>query len=150
MKCIMGINEILQCLPHRYPFLLVDRVLEMTVGERGSIVALKNVTINETFFVGHFPNRPIMPGVLILEAIAQAAAILAYKSKNIQSSDGVLFYFAGIDKARFRRVIAPGDQLRLEAKVIRQRRDIWKLKGSAYVGNDVACTAELLTSGKIE
>jgi 3-hydroxyacyl-[acyl-carrier-protein] dehydratase len=148
MQYIMDTSEILQCLPHRYPFLLIDKVLEMDVVERQSIVALKNVTINEPFFTGHFPRQPIMPGVLILEAMAQAAAILGYQLTNMQSSDGVLFYFAGIDHARFRRVVVPGDQLRLEVNVIRRKRDVWKLAGAAYVGEEVACTAELLTTGK--
>src|SRR5438105_1175087 len=103
MKTIMDIHEVMKYLPHRPPFLLVDSVIEMKEGE--SIVALKNVTINEPFFVGHFPNRPVMPGVLILEALAQAAGILAYKSTKTFASEGVLYYFAGIDNARFRRVV---------------------------------------------
>jgi 3-hydroxyacyl-[acyl-carrier-protein] dehydratase len=122
----------------------VDRIIEMKEGE--SVVALKNVTINEAFFSGHFPNRPIMPGVLILEALAQAAGVLAYKSTNSLPSDGVLYYFAGVDNARFRRVVEPGDQLRLEVKVMRAKKEIWKLEGAAYVGDELACSAELLSA----
>jgi 3-hydroxyacyl-[acyl-carrier-protein] dehydratase len=142
MKTIMDIHEILKYLPHRYPFLLVDKVIAMTEGE--SIVALKNISINEEFFVGHFPGRPVMPGVLILEAMAQAGGVLAYKSTNTSPSDGTLFLFAGIDNARFRRVVEPGDQLRLEVKVLRCMREIWKLEGAAYVGEELACSAEFL------
>ena len=145
---VMDINEILEYLPHRYPFLLIDRVLEIKMGE--SLVALKNVTMNELFFTGHFPGRPVMPGVLILEAMAQAGALLAYKSMNCKPSDGVLYYFAGIDNARFRRVVLPGDQLRLEVKVMRSKRDIWKLEGAAYVGDDLACYAEFMSAKKTE
>ncbi len=144
MKCIMDIHEVMKYLPHRHPFLLVDRVVEMKEGE--SITALKNVTINEPFFNGHFPNRPVMPGVLILEALAQAAGILAYKSTNTFPSDGVLYYFAGIDNARFRRVVEPGDQLRLEVKLLRAKREIWKLEGSAYVDGELVCSAEFLSA----
>jgi 3-hydroxyacyl-[acyl-carrier-protein] dehydratase len=146
MKCLMDIHEVMKYLPHRPPFLLVDCVVEMKEGE--SIVALKNVTINEPFFVGHFPNRPVMPGVLILEALAQAAGILAYKSTNTFASEGVLYYFAGIDNARFRRVVEPGDQLRLEVKLLRAKHDFWKLEGSAYVGTELVCSAEFLTARK--
>ncbi len=144
MNYIMDIHEVMKYLPHRHPFLLVDRVIEMKEGE--SIVALKNVTINEPFFTGHFPSRPVMPGVLILEALAQAAGILAYKSTNTLPSEGVLYLFAGIDNARFRRVVEPGDQLRLEVKLLRAKRDIWKLEGSAYVDGDLVCSAELLSA----
>lgn len=144
MKCVMDIHEILKYLPHRQPFLLIDRIIEIKEGE--SIVAIKNVTINETFFVGHFPNRPVMPGVLILEAMAQAAGVLAYKSTNTTPSDGVLYLFAGIDNARFRRVVEPGDQLRLEVKMLKSKRDIWKLEGAAYVEDELACGAELMSA----
>jgi 3-hydroxyacyl-[acyl-carrier-protein] dehydratase len=144
MKYIMDIHEVLKYLPHRHPFLMIDRVLSMIEGQ--SLVALKNVTVNETFFVGHFPSRPVMPGVLILEALAQAAAVLAYKSTNTLPTDGVLYYFAGIDKARFRRVVEPGDQLRLEVKVLRSKKDIWKLEGMAFVEDELACSAELLSA----
>lgn len=144
MKCVMDIHEILKYLPHRPPFLLIDRVIEMTEGE--SIVAIKNVTMNEAFFVGHFPNQPVMPGVLILESLAQAAGVLAYKSTKTSADDGVLYLFAGIDNARFRRVVEPGDQLRLEIKVLRTKREMWKLKGEAYVGDELAAEAELLSA----
>ena len=144
MKCVMDINEVLKYLPHRQPFLLIDRIIEMKEGE--SVVALKNVTINEPFFVGHFPSRPIMPGVLIIEAMAQAAGVLAYKSTNTLPSEGVLYYFAGVDNARFRRVVEPGDQLRLEVKLLRAKKEIWKLAGSAYVDGELACSAELLSA----
>jgi len=146
MKTIMDIHEILKFLPHRYPFLLIDRVVEIEMGV--SLTAIKNVTMNESFFAGHFPNRPVMPGVLILEAMAQAGAVLAYKSTNTSPESGALFYFAGIDNARFRRVVEPGDQLRLEVKVLRSKRDIWKLEGSAYVGDELACSAEFMSARK--
>lgn len=148
MKCVMDVHEILKYLPHRYPFLLIDRVLEIDLGN--SLVALKNVTMNEAYFMGHFPNRPVMPGVLILEAMAQAGGVLAYKSTNTTPGDGVLYYFAGIDNARFRRVVEPGDQLRLEVKVLRSKRDIWKLEGFAYVGDELACSAEFMSARKVE
>lgn len=144
MKGIMDIHEILKYLPHRSPFLLIDRVLEIKEGE--SIVALKNVSMNEPFFVGHFPELPVMPGVLILEALAQAAGVLAYKSTNTLPKDGTLYLFAGIDNARFRRVVEPGDQLRLEVKLIRAKKEIWKLEGSAYVDNELVCSAELISA----
>jgi 3-hydroxyacyl-[acyl-carrier-protein] dehydratase len=140
----MDIQEILKHLPHRPPFLLIDRILEIKEGE--SIVALKNVTMNEPFFVGHFPERPVMPGVLILESMAQAAAVLAYKSTKSLPSDGSLYYFAGIDNARFRRIVEPGDQLRLEVKLERTIRNIWKLSGNAFVGDELACSAEFLSA----
>lgn len=144
MKCLMDIQEVMKYLPQRPPFLMVDQVLEMVEGE--SIVALKNITMNEPFFVGHFPNRPVMPGVLIVEALAQAAGILAYKSTNTLPSDGVLYLFAGIDNARFRRVVEPGDQLRLEVKLLRAKREMWKLEGHAKVHGELACSAELLSA----
>lgn len=146
MKYVIDIHEILELLPHRYPFLLIDRVTSIEPGD--SLVALKNVTMNEAYFMGHFPGQPVMPGVLILEAMAQAGAVLAYKSTNTKPSDGILYYFAGIDNARFRRVVEPGDQLRLEVKVVRSKRDIWKLEGSAYVGDELACTAEFMSARK--
>lgn len=143
---LMDIHEILKFLPHRYPFLLIDRVIDMKLGQ--SLVALKNVTINEAFFAGHFPGRPVMPGVLILEALAQAAAILAYKSTQTQPDDGVLHYFAGIDQARFRRIVEPGDQMRLEVNLVRAKREVWKLAATAHVGDELACSAELLSARK--
>jgi len=144
MKSVMDINEILKYLPHRQPFLLIDRVIEMKEGE--SLVAIKNVTFNEPFFMGHFPARPVMPGVLILEALAQAAGVLAYKSTNTLHTDGVLYLLAGIDNARFRRVVEPGDQLRLEVKVIRSKQDIWKIEGAAFVDGELACSADILSA----
>lgn len=146
MKYVMGIDEILKYLPHRYPFLLIDRVIAIDMGK--SLVALKNVTMNEAFFMGHFPGKPVMPGVLILEAMAQAGGVLAYKSTDSSPEDGTLYYFAGIDNARFRRVVEPGDQLRLEVKVLRSKREIWKLEGSAYVGDELACSAEFMSARK--
>ena len=142
----IDIYQILRILPHRYPFLLVDRVLEYEPMKR--VVAIKNVTMNEMFFNGHFPNRPVMPGVLILEAMAQAGGVLAYKSTNTSPEDGTLYYFAGIDNARFRRVVEPGDQLRLEVAVRGTKRNIWLLEGSAYVGDELACSAEFMCACK--
>lgn len=144
MKLIMDINEVMKYLPHRPPFLLVDGVIEIKEGD--SLVAIKNVTMNEPFFVGHFPSQPVMPGVLIVEALAQSAGILAYKSTNTLPSDGILYLFAGIDNVRFRRVVIPGDQLRLEVKFLWQKREIWKLESRAYVGDELACSADLLSA----
>jgi len=144
----MNIEQILQTLPHRYPFVMVDRVLEITPGER--IVALKNVTINEPFFVGHFPRLPVMPGVLIIEALAQAAAILTYQTLNLQQGDGTLFYFAGIDGARFKRPVTPGDQLRLEVELVRVMRGIGKFKARALVDGVLVAEAELMCAYRNE
>lgn len=146
MKTTMDIHEIIKYIPHRYPFLLIDRVIDMEMGK--SLVAIKNVTMNEPYFMGHFPQRPVMPGVLILEAMAQAGGVLAYKSTNTTPADGILYFFAGIDNARFRRIVEPGDQLRLEVKVVRSKRDIWKLEGAAYVGEELACSAEFMSARK--
>ena len=146
MSPVIDIHEILELLPHRYPFLLIDRVISIVPGE--SLVALKNVTMNEAFFMGHFPGRPVMPGVIMIEAMAQAGGVLAYKSTNTKPSDGILYYFAGIDNARFRRVVEPGDQLRLEVKVLRSKGELWKLEGSAYVGDELACSAEFMSVRK--
>jgi 3-hydroxyacyl-[acyl-carrier-protein] dehydratase len=142
MTTEFDIHQILKRLPHRYPFLLVDRVLELEAGKR--IRALKNVTINEHFFVGHFPQRPVMPGVLMLEALAQAAALLGFLTNNITPDDKTLYYFAGIDGARFKRPVEPGDQLILEAEVLRMKANIWKYKARALVGEELAVEAELL------
>ena len=144
MNYVMDIHEVLKYLPQRYPFLLIDRVIEIKEGE--SLVALKNVTINEAYFEGHFPGHPVMPGVLMIEALAQAGGVLAYKSTNSSPADGTLYLFAGIDKARFRRVVEPGDQLRLEVKVLRAKSEVWKLGCAAYVGDELACSAELLSA----
>jgi 3-hydroxyacyl-[acyl-carrier-protein] dehydratase len=141
---ILDINAILRQVPHRYPFLLVDRVLECKEGE--SIRALKNVTYNEPFFPGHFPYRPVMPGVIIIEALAQTAGILAFRTAKVLPDEETRFYFVGIDKARFRRPVEPGDQLILTAKVQRQMRGIWKFEAAAYVGDVEAASAELMVA----
>lgn len=137
-----GIDEVMRRLPHRYPFLLVDRVLECVSGER--VVALKNVTANEEFFAGHFPGRPVMPGVMILEALAQSAGILAFVTANVYPDENVRFYFAGMDKVRFRRPVVPGDQLILRATLERRIRTIWKFATAAEVGGEEVCTAEMM------
>jgi 3-hydroxyacyl-[acyl-carrier-protein] dehydratase len=142
----MEIKEILQYLPHRYPFLLIDRVLELEAGKR--IVATKNVAINEPFFQGHFPDNPIMPGVMILEAMAQAAAILSYKTFNRDSTENLLYYFVGIDKARFKKPVVPGDQLVLDVAMIRSVRGIGKFTAVARVGDSTVTEAELLCTIK--
>ncbi len=138
----MDINEIKKRLPHRYPFLLVDRVISCELNK--SIVAIKNVTINEPFFNGHFPFRPVMPGVLIIEAMAQASGLLTLESLGETFSESNVFFFAGIDHARFKRVVEPGDQLRLEIEVLKARRDLWKFKGTASVEGELACAAEFM------
>jgi len=138
----MDIHQILKQLPHRYPFLLVDRVLELEKGKR--IKALKNVTINEPFFVGHFPHRPVMPGVLMLEAMAQAAALLAFDTVGVTPDDKTVYYCAGIDGARFKRPVEPGDQLVMDVTLDRMKAGIFKFKGITRVGSDVVCEAELM------
>lgn len=138
----LDIKAILDLLPHRYPMLLIDRVLNVEPGK--SIVALKNVSINEPFFPGHFPHHPVMPGVLILEALAQAAAIVSFMGVGSKPEDKSVYYFVGIDGARFRRPVVPGDQLRLELSVERVSRGIGKYRGRAMVGDDVAAEAELM------
>lgn len=138
---MMDIHKILKQLPHRYPFLLVDRVLTIEKGVR--IKALKNVTINEPFFEGHFPHRPVMPGVLMLEALAQAAALLAFDAMDASPENGSIYYFAGIDNARFKRPVEPGDQLILEAELLRMKAGIFKFKTSARVDGELAVEAEL-------
>ena len=138
---IMGIMRL---LTHRYPFLLVDRVLECKKGE--SIRAIKNVTINEPFFPGHFPHRPLMPGVLIIEALAQAAGILAFHTADVIPDENTRFFFVGIDKARFRRPVEPGDQLILTAALERQMRGIWKFSTAAYVGTDMVTSAQMMVA----
>jgi len=136
----MDINEVLKHLPHRYPFLLIDRVLDYKVGEY--LEALKNVSHNEPHFTGHFPMRPVMPGVLITEAMAQATSILATLSSN-RNSDDTLFYLTGIDKARFKRQVEPGDQLQLRVDFIKEKRGIWKFETQATVDGKLACSAEI-------
>ena len=138
----MDIHEVLEYLPHRYPFLLIDRVLDFEPGK--SLVAIKNVSVNEPFFTGHFPHRPVFPGVLIMEALAQATGILAFKSTQTKPSNKSLYYFAGIDNARFKRPVEPGDQLRLEVEVIKAKRGIWKFKAEAKVDGHVVASADLM------
>lgn len=142
----MDINQIMEYLPHRYPFLLVDRVLEVIPGK--SIVAIKNVTRNEEFFQGHFPHHPVMPGVLVIEALAQAAALLSFKTENIKPDGKIVTYFVGIDKARFRNPVFPGDQLRLEVELVRQSYKIWKFSAKAKVEDRVAAEAQLMCAEK--
>jgi 3-hydroxyacyl-[acyl-carrier-protein] dehydratase len=137
----MDIHKILKQLPHRYPFLLVDRVLAIDKGK--TIKALKNVTINEPFFEGHFPHRPVMPGVLMLEALAQAAALLAFDALDSAPTDDMVYYFAGIDGARFKRPVEPGDQLILDVELLRMKAGIFKFKARALVDGDLAVEAEL-------
>src|SRR3569832_1659614 len=138
----MDIHAILKKLPHRYPFLLVDRVVSLEKGK--TIRTLKNVTINEPFFTGHFPHRPVMPGVLMLEAMAQSAALLSFATQGITPDDKTVYYFAGIDAARFKRPVEPGDQLVMDVELLRAKAGIYKFKGTSRVGNDVACEAELM------
>lgn len=138
----MDIQEILEHLPHRYPFLLIDRVLECEPGKR--LVALKNVSVNEPMFTGHFPERPIFPGVLIMEALAQATGILAFRTTGKKPDGTSLYYFAGIDKCRFKQPVVPGDQLILEVEVIKEKRGIWKFNAEAKVDGKVVASAELM------
>jgi len=138
----MDIHEILEYLPHRYPILLVDRVLECEPGKH--IVGIKNVSINEPFFQGHFPHHPVMPGVLIIEALAQVSAILSFKTLGTKPDDQSVYYFVGIDDARFKRPVLPGDQLRLEATLERNVRGIWKFAVQAKVGDAIAAEAKLM------
>jgi 3-hydroxyacyl-[acyl-carrier-protein] dehydratase len=138
---MMDIHQILRKLPHRYPILLVDRVLELEKGVR--ILALKNVTINEPFFNGHFPHRPVMPGVLMLEALAQAAAVLAFETLGVEPDEQTVYYFAGIDGARFKRPVEPGDQLMLDVTMGRMKAGIFKFQAKARVGDELAVEAEL-------
>jgi len=138
----MDIHEILEHLPHRYPFLLVDRVLEVVPGER--IKALKNVTINEPFFPGHYPHHPVMPGVLVIEAMAQTAAILSFKTMGSKPNDNSVYYFVGIDGARFKRPITPGDQVIFDVAIITSRRGIWKYSATAKVDGQISAEAELM------
>jgi 3-hydroxyacyl-[acyl-carrier-protein] dehydratase len=139
---MMDIHQILKQLPHRYPILLVDRVLAIEKGK--AIKALKNVSINEPFFMGHFPHRPVMPGVLMLEAMAQAAALLAFDTLGVTPDDKTVYYFAGIDGARFKRPVEPGDQLIMDVTLDRMKAGIFKFKGITRVGDEVACEAELM------
>jgi len=144
----MEIREILSFLPHRFPFLLLDRVLSCEPGK--SIVALKNVAINEPYFQGHFPGNPVMPGVMILESLAQAAAVLSFLSQGRESTQNLLYYFVGIDRARFKRPVVPGDQLKLNVTLLRQVRGIAKFTAIATVDDAVVAEAELLCTIKEE
>ncbi len=138
----LDIHEILNKLPHRYPFLLVDRVLELEPGKR--ILALKNVTVNEPYFVGHFPHRPVMPGVMMLEALAQAAALLAFETTGTSPDHRSVYYFAGIDAARFKRPVEPGDQLMLEVLLERMKAGLFKFSARGLVGSELAVEARLM------
>ncbi|MCL5800974.1 MAG: 3-hydroxyacyl-ACP dehydratase FabZ [Gammaproteobacteria bacterium] len=142
----MDIHEVLKHLPHRYPFLLIDRVLECTPGK--SLSALKNVTINEPFFQGHFPHRPVMPGVMILEALAQATGLLAMRSHDVRRNEDVLYYLVGIDKARFKQPVEPGDQLILEVELKRNLRGLVQFTGLAKVNGKVVAEADLMCTKK--
>ena len=138
---MIDVREIMKIIPHRYPFLLVDRIESLKEGEE--IVGIKNVTINEPFFAGHFPGNPIMPGVLIIEAMAQVGGVLAFHSSPKEWA-GSLVYFMGIDKVRFRKPVVPGDQLRLKLTTIRQKQKVFKMRGEAYVGGTLVAEAELM------
>ena len=142
----MNINEVKNFLPHRYPFLLIDKVLNFETGKR--LTAIKNVSFNEPQFTGHFPSQPIMPGVLIIEALAQATGILAFKSEVGEPQEGQIYMLVGVDNARFKRMVEPGDQLKLEVEVLTVKRGIWKFKGTAYVDDNVVTSAELMCTQK--
>ena len=143
---MMDVEEIRTYLPHRYPFLLVDRVVELELGE--SIVAYKNLTINEPYFDGHFPGKPVFPGVLLLEAMAQAAGILGFRSMNKTPADGSIYYFVGADNLRFKRPCVPGDQVMLRAKILGERRGIWKFDVSSDVDGELAASATILCADR--
>ncbi|MEH6588820.1 MAG: 3-hydroxyacyl-ACP dehydratase FabZ [Halioglobus sp.] len=143
---MMDINEIRKYLPHRYPFLLVDRVVELNLGE--SIVAYKNLSINEPFFDGHFPQQPVFPGVLLVEAMAQAAGILGFKTMDKKPEDGSIYYFVGADKLRFKRPCVPGDQVMLRAAIVSDRRGIWKFDVSADVDGQKCASAQILCADR--
>ena len=138
----LDIHEILEHLPHRYPFLLIDRVTECNPGE--SLTGYKNVSYNEPYFTGHFPQRPVMPGVLILEALAQATGILAFQTIGKTPDGSSLYYFVGIDNARFKKPVEPGDQLELHVEFVKEKRNIWKFVGKASVDGKVVCSADLM------
>lgn len=137
----MDVTEIKEYLPHRYPFLLIDRIIEFEADKR--IVAIKNVTVNEPFFLGHFPVTPVFPGVLIVEALAQASGVLAFKSRGRTLQDGYIYYLAGTDKTKFKRSVIPGDQIRLEVEIVNLRSHWMKASGKAYVGENMVCSSLL-------
>ena len=143
----LDINGVMKYLPHRYPFLLVDRVLEFVPGK--SLRALKNITYNEPYFTGHFPHRPLMPGVIILEALAQAAGLLAFLTANVIPDENTRFYFVGIDKARFRKPVEPGDQLILSVQLTRSFKGIWRFSSTASVGTDEVASAEMMVAPEV-
>lgn len=138
----MKIEEIKEYLPHRYPFLLVDRVTELEIGE--SIAGYKNISANEHFFSGHFPNKPVMPGVLMVEALAQISGILGFKTVGKTPSDGAIYYLVGMSKTRFKKPVIPGDQLHLKASVLVGKRNLWKFQGTASVDGEIACETEIM------
>lgn len=142
----MDVNEITKYLPHRYPFLLVDRVTELQLGER--VVAYKNISMNEYFFQGHFPGNPVMPGVLIVEAMAQAAGILGFKTMDKTPEEGSIYLFCGADKVRFKRQVIPGDRLQLEANYVSDKRGIWKFECRATVEGELAASATILCADR--
>lgn len=144
MQTSLSIHEILNLLPHRYPFMLIDKVLDFEIGKKLS--AIKNVTFNEPFFNGHFPGNPVMPGVLILEALAQASVVLANLEITPEERERKIHLFAGIDEARFKRVVLPGDQLLLEVTALKNKRGIWKMQAQASVDGEIACTAILISA----
>lgn len=138
---MLDINEIQKYLPHRYPFLLVDRIIEIEEGKR--VVGIKNVTMNEDHFIGHFPGHPVMPGVLIIEAMAQTAAVLALYTMRSEVEPQSIVYFTGINKAKFRKPVVPGDQIRFELDVLKRRRSVWRFSGNAFVENNLVAEAEI-------
>ena len=143
---LMDVTEIREYLPHRYPFLLVDRVVALELGR--SIVAWKNVSVNEPFFDGHFPDKPIMPGVLIVEALAQASGILGFKTMDKKPADGSIYLFVGADDLRFKRQVVPGDRLQLESSIVTEKRGIWKFDCRATVDGELACSASILCADR--
>ena len=143
----MDIHEILEHLPHRYPFLLVDKVVDYKPGEY--LIGVKNVSFNEPFFTGHFPQRPVFPGVLIMEALAQATGLLAFKTQGTKPDGSSLYYFAGIDNCRFKQPVEPGDQLFLEVKLVTTKRNIWKFSAEAKVDGKIVASAELMCAEQV-